>query len=316
MFLLYNFPCVFLWRAFGPHLMPYSLLILIGNLSQYELAESVAWIPGLATFLVVPAFLACWAWTNANLGGEFFFAFRKLKDCAVTVVGWIGLLADASDDPKASDGGCFAAGAFMVIVMIGFAFVSAIFSKDGGKLILSWVILIDLIALLIACFRYLPTFARDVWPQLKAIHSSRQQVRACHKKYAELLADAFPRFRLDAEILVCIPDSATPEVAFKEARDMVRELLGLVTTLMQDADRRRRPTRAADPAAVRVQHLGVEIAQIDQRIEASEEALAQARAAGQNTTLQERTLGVLRQQRRLLMDELDQLVKDNPVLAP
>ena len=75
--------------------------------------------------------------------------------------------------------------------------------------------------------------------------AARKQVQACYDEHAELLREAFPPIRFRAELKVRITDDTLPQDAWKQARDIIQELLTAVAAEKKNAPKA--PPRSINP---------------------------------------------------------------------
>ena len=79
------------------------------------------------------------------------------------------------------------------------------------------------------------------------LDAARKEVQACYDEHVDLLREAFPRVRFRAELRVRITDTTLPQDAWKEARDMIHELLQLVAEEKQNQKNAAQPSRKINP---------------------------------------------------------------------
>jgi hypothetical protein len=79
------------------------------------------------------------------------------------------------------------------------------------------------------------------------LDAARKEVQACYDEHADLLREAFPRVRFRAELRVRITDTTIPQDAWKEARDMIHELLQLVAEEKQNQKNAAQANRKINP---------------------------------------------------------------------
>ena len=82
-------------------------------------------------------------------------------------------------------------------------------------------------------------------PDAEERRAARAAVQSCYDENAELLREAFPPLRFKVEMRVRIPDTATPEIAWKQARRMIQELLTAVAAEKRNAPKA--PPRSINP---------------------------------------------------------------------
>ena len=76
---------------------------------------------------------------------------------------------------------------------------------------------------------------------------ARAAVQGCYDENADLLREAFPPVRFDAEMRVRLPDMVPAEEAWKQARDMIHELLVIVADEKIKQNRQKPPSRKIKP---------------------------------------------------------------------
>lgn len=82
---------------------------------------------------------------------------------------------------------------------------------------------------------------------LSELDAARKEVQVCYDEHADLLKEAFPPVRFRAELRVRITDSTLPKDAWKEARDMIHELLQLAAEEKQNRKNAAQPSRNINP---------------------------------------------------------------------
>ena len=82
-------------------------------------------------------------------------------------------------------------------------------------------------------------------PDAEERRAARAAVQSCYNENAEVLREAFPPLRFKVEMRVRIPETATPEIAWKQARRMIQELLTAVAAEKRNAPKL--PPRSINP---------------------------------------------------------------------
>jgi hypothetical protein len=77
--------------------------------------------------------------------------------------------------------------------------------------------------------------------------AAREAVQSCYDENAELLREVFPTLRFNAEMRVRLPNTISPDEAWKQARDMIHELLVIVSEEKIKQNRLKPPTRKIKP---------------------------------------------------------------------
>jgi hypothetical protein len=82
---------------------------------------------------------------------------------------------------------------------------------------------------------------------LGELAAARQEVQAFYDQHAGMLQEVCPPIRLRAELHARIPDTVTPQAAWKEASNLIAELLQLVGQERQKQNARTSPARPINP---------------------------------------------------------------------
>jgi hypothetical protein len=304
----------FLMCGFSPHLAAYIILLL----ATAPLPESMTWLSGYSSVLMVPAFIAAWLASDVLLTGR--RESRQLLSfswCASLVRLGRSLVylpqEEETSEPEP----------IVPLVLIGLTLLCCL--GIGAWLSdLTWplpslvLLLLDLLALtvcIIARGAY-GTFSEHIWPglqaerekrqqQTEAVRTARKELVLCHTEHRPHLRDALPRSELDSFMNTFMHDARPPEEARKAGEEMRKRIEKLSGT-----------GAAKNTVRKRMAELRAEIEQLDSQISQQEEELARLQGGGTNTHLLERELGARRRRRSERAAELQKLVDDHPTLTP
>jgi polyhydroxyalkanoate synthesis regulator phasin len=308
----------FLVCGFSPHLAASILLLL----ATAPLPESMTWLSGYSSVLVLPAFIAAWFMSDTLLTGR--REGRQLLSlswCASLVrLGRFLVYAPQQEEENPEP-------EYIVpLVLVGLTLLCffgcclglGAFLSDLAWPLPSLVILfLDLLVLtvcIIARGAY-GTFSEHIWPglqaerekrqqQTEAVRTAREELVLCHTEHAPHLGDRLPRSQLDAFMHTFMHNSRAPEEARKAGQEMRRRIEKLAGT-----------GAAKETVRKRMAELGAEIDRLDSQIHRQEEELERLRKSGANPHLLERELGAQRRRQQECSLELRKLRDDNPTIT-
>lgn len=125
---------------------------------------------------------------------------------------------------------------------------------------------------------------------LREVADARAEVEGYYSQHATLLREIYPRVRLNAELRARIPNTATPEVAWKQAHELLVHLQAIV----MPAQRERHERQAHR------EELEQQLAQIDEQLAALAESSL-------DSLLGRRRLDSLKRRKQELVSQLQQL---------
>ncbi len=137
-------------------------------------------------------------------------------------------------------------------------------------------------------------------------------VRGFHAEHADLIGDEYPPVRLDAELRVRIPDSASPSDAWSAARDLLARLQDVARQERRRRDKELAAALPADPIADRSLDVRTLIRTLEVQTGQMDGEILRQREEGLNTAVLERQLADLRRRKRDAEDELRRLAETPP----